>query len=67
MNHDQEDGEHAPDHYQPPWHLMRALVFLAHGAELGLRENAETDEQDGQAQADDPVENDDGSGSASRG
>jgi len=56
MDHDQEHAEHATNHHQTPRHLVRALVFLAHSAELALRIHAERNASGGEAQADDPVE-----------
>ena len=56
MNHDEEYAKHAPDHDQAPWHLMRALILLAHGAEFGLREHADDNQTGGKTEAYDPVE-----------
>lgn len=56
VNDDEKDPEHAANHHQSPRHLMRALVFLAHCAELAVRKQAEGNAAGGQAQAYDPVE-----------
>lgn len=66
MNNDHEYAKYAADHHQSPGHLVRALIFLTHGAEFGLCKHTETDEEDGQAETYDPVEHDD-AGSTSRG
>lgn len=49
MHDHQEDAEHAANHHQPPGHLVRALVFLAHRALFRMRVDAEPDKQGGEA------------------
>lgn len=56
MNNDKKKPEHAANHDHAPWDLMRALVFLANSAHFRLRENAQSDQAGGDAEADDPVE-----------
>ena len=56
MNHDEEYAKHAPDHDQAPWHLMRALILLAHCTEFRLREHTQANQTSGKAEAYDPVE-----------
>ena len=56
VDDDQEDAEHAGDHHQAPGHLVRALILLAHRAELAMRKHAEGDAARGEAEAYDPVE-----------
>lgn len=56
VDDDQKDPKHAANHHKAPGHLMRALVFFAHCAELAMRKQAEGNAASGQAQAYDPVE-----------
>ena len=56
VHHHQEDPEHAANHHQPPRHLVRALVLLAHRALFRMGMDAQRDKAGGEAQADDPVE-----------
>ena len=41
VDDDEEKAEHAPNHDQPPWDLVRASVFLARGPDFGMRVNTE--------------------------
>lgn len=56
MDHDEEHAEHAANHHQTPWHLVRALILFAHGAELRLGKNAQNNQARREAEAYDPVE-----------
>lgn len=56
VHHDEKQTEHAANHHQTPWHLMRALVFFSHRSDFRVREHAEGDQSGGDAEADDPIE-----------
>ena len=56
MDDDEEHAEHAADHDQAPWHLVRPLILLANRAELGLRKHAQNNQARREAEAYDPIE-----------
>lgn len=56
MDYDEEHAEHAADHHQAPWHLVRSLILLANRAELGLRKHAQNNQARREAEAYDPIE-----------
>ena len=58
VDDDQEQAKDTANHHQAPWHLMRALIFLAHGADFGMRKHAKTNQGNAEAKADDPVDKD---------
>lgn len=56
VDDDEEDAKDTANHDQSPGHLMRALIFFAHGADLAMRENPKRYEGEGEAEANNPVE-----------
>ncbi len=56
VDDDEEHAEHAADHHQAPWHLVRSLILLANRAELGLRKHAQNNQARREAEAYDPIE-----------
>ncbi len=56
VDDDEEHAEHAANHHQAPWHLVRPLILLANRAELGLRKHAQNYQAYREAEAYDPIE-----------
>jgi len=44
MDDDQKYAEHATNHHQTPWHLMRSLIFFPDCSEFGMRKHAKGNE-----------------------